>query len=138
MPEKNQHLQIVAQNYEALSHLSKPNPSEYTDWCATIIFYMALHFVEAYLAEKKGRHTTIHKILLQEIIDDPNLKSIYHNYRHLKDDSETARYNGEKLTIYDMRNSTLKFYKKIQNKIIRLLQIPDTNKHDLYPLFPSG
>ena len=138
MPNKNKHLQIVAQNYKVLSHLSKPNPSDYTDWCVTIVYYMALHFVHAYLAEKKDQHITIHSVLQKTIKDDPNLKSIYSDYRHLQDDSQDARYSGLKLSIYNMRNINLKSFKKIQNKIIRLLKISDANKHDLYPLFPSS
>ncbi len=138
MPNSNKHLQIINHNYNALSHLSNPNPSNYTDWCITIIFYMALHFVQAYLADKKNEHITNHSTLQQKIREDQNLRSTYNTYRHLQDDSVNARYNGDKLSIYEMRNSTLKYFKTIQNKIISLLNVSDTNKYDLYPLFPSN
>lgn len=137
MPGKKKHLEIVKLNYETLSHLSKPNCSEHTDWCVTIIFYMALHFVQAYLAEKKSKHITNHSTLQNEIRHDQNLRPIYKNYRHLQDDSENARYLGDKLPIYLMRSSTLQYFKIIQDKISTLIKISNSNKHDLYPLFPN-
>jgi len=135
MPDINKHLHIVNHNYEVLSHLSKPNPSNYTDWCVTLIFYMALHFIHAYLA-KKDEHITAHPNLQKRIQEDTNLKSMYANYRHLQDDSEEARYFGKKLSIYDMRNDAFKCFNMIQNKISGLLNLPDVNKYDLYTLFP--
>lgn len=138
MPDTNEHLQIVNQNYAALSHLSKPDPSVYTDWCVTIIFYMALHLVQAYLADKKNEHTTNHPTLQKNISEDQNLKSMYGNYRHLQDDSANARYDGQKLPIYRMRSSTLQYFKIIQDKIFSLLNIAGATKHDLYLLFPPN
>ena len=54
----------------------------------------------------------------------------------MQDDSVEARYFGEKLSIYDMRNDTFKCFNMIQNKISGLLNLPDVNKYDLYTLFP--
>ena len=136
MPDINKHLQIANHNYEVLSHLSKPNPSNYTDWCVTLIFYMALHLVQAYLAEKKNNHPTDHPTIQKIIQEDTNLKSIYMLYRHFQDDSVDARYNGIMLPIYKMRNDTLKYFKKIRDKISDLLNLQDLKKYDLYPLFP--
>lgn len=136
MPTKEDHLRIVNQNFQTLGHLSRPNPSEYTDWCITIIFYMALHFIQAYLAEKKDEHPGVHGQTIDKILESPDIRPLYHKYRHLKDDSEDARYQGIKLTVYGMRLESLKWYKSIQDEISKLISLPDENEHDLYPLFP--
>lgn len=63
MPYKDKHLEIIKTNYNALVHLSNPDPSSYTDWCVTIIFYMALHYIQAYLAEAANEHPDSHALL---------------------------------------------------------------------------
>lgn len=134
MPGKNKHLDIINDNFEALSHLSSPDPSDHTNWSTTIIFYMALHYIHAYLS-KKNEHPTSH-IVLDRIIFYPKLKPLYAKYRHLKDDSEDARYSGKKLSVYDMRRSVLKYFSDIQDEICSILNIPQENKYDNYDLFP--
>lgn len=136
MSEKEQHFDIIDHNYEALSHLTSPNASSYLDWCATIIFYMALHYIHAYLADKENMHPTSHPNLGNIISDNKNLRPIYDKYRHLKDDSEDARYLGTILTIYELRQTALKFYTDIEKKILQLLNIKNRPRHDLYNMFP--
>src|SRR3989338_4490869 len=104
MPSKNQHLQIVAQNYGALSKLSTSKPLDHTDWCVTIIFYMTLHYIHAYLGEKYNKHPTSHAATEPAINEHPELKMLYKKYRSLQDDSIKARYDGERLSIYQMRS----------------------------------
>ena len=137
MPDKEEHLKIVNKNFMALSHLTAPDASKYTDWCTTIIFYMTLHYIQAYLAEKSNKHPTSHLALQSLIENNPNLKSIYSKYRSLEDDSRDARYNGIRLSVYQMRNEILKSFADIQVTVIQKLGLPEEIKLDLYPLFPS-
>ena len=134
MPSKKKHLDIINDNFEALCHLSSPDPSNHTNWSTTIIFYMALHYIHAYLS-KKNEHPTSHKVL-GRIQFYPKLKPLYQKYRHLKDDSEDARYRGEKLSVYDMRRGVLKWFSDIQDEICSILNIPQGNKYNNYDLFP--
>lgn len=136
MSTEEEHIKIVAQNYQALSHLASPTPANYTEWCTTVIYYMSLHYIHAYLAGKYNDHPSSHSDLQPKINSNSNLKSLYTKYRDLEDDSRKARYDGEKLSIYEMRNSVLKWFIDIQNKICNLLSIPAERKHDLYHLFP--
>ena len=138
MSNKEQHFNLVDHNYEALRHLSSPNASSYIDWCTTIIFYMALHYIHAYLADKENDHPSNHTNLDSIISENARLRPIYHKYRHLKDDSEDARYEGKILSIYHLRQSVLKYYSEIENKVLQLLNLKTRPQYDLYLLFPSN
>lgn len=136
MSDKNHHLKIVAQNHEVLEHLSQPDCSAFTDWSVTIIFYMALHFVHAYLAQRDNKHPGSHTELDNIIGRMHELRPIHHKYRHLKDDSWHARYAGTRLPVYSMRNDCLKCYQELQDYLFKLLSIDESKKYDLYQLFP--
>jgi len=56
-------------------------------------------------------------------------------YRQLEDDSRKARYDGQKFSIYSVRNDKLKNFQEIQNMIFTLLNIQGRQKYDLYELF---
>lgn len=138
MPTREKHLEIVDRNYGALTCLCDPDPSDYTEWCVVVIYYMAFHYVQAYLDVKIGEHPTSHAVIQSRIRDIPQLKTLYGKYRRLEEDSRKARYDGEKFSIYTMRNTTLRNFKEIQKMIFSLLDIRDREEYDLYPLFPSG
>lgn len=135
MPTKKEHLKIIENNFETLSHLSKPDASKYTDWCTTIIFYTALHYIHTALA--KTQHPSSHQNLQEIINGNPRLKPLYGKYRNLQDDSAQARYMGHKPSIYGMRNSSLKWFEDIQNHVCSKFSLSDEIKKDLYPLFPN-
>ena len=134
MSSKKNHLNIINHNFSALNYLSK-QLERYTDWCITIIFYMALHYIHAYLSQQ-NEHPTSHSNLDQLIAKNPKIKKIRNKYRHLYDDSRQARYYGNKLSIYEMRNSSLKYFNEIQQIICELLKHKPqhSNLYDLFPL----
>lgn len=140
MPSKEEHLVIIEHNLKALARLSHPlcsDFSEYTDWSETMIFYMTLHYIHAYLAINENKHPGDHSELQRIIGTVNNLKPIYSKYRSLQDDSRKARYDGMKFSVYEMRNNYLKSFKDIQNQICDLLGIETSKRYDLYPMFPS-
>ncbi len=136
MPQVDKHLDIIESNHKALAHLVEPDPSQYTDWCVTIIFYMALHYIHAYLAKTSNEHPDSHASLQPLIRNDPQIKPLYLKYRHLEDDSRKARYDGEMLTIPQLRNESLRWFKDIQSSVFRLLKLTNRQEFDLYSLFP--
>lgn len=137
MASKAEHLQIVAHNYRALVHLSQPDPAAYPDWCIVLMYYMALHYLHAYLAQKLDDHPSSHIVLQPLIQRIPALKPLYVKYRHLEDDSRDARYEGRQLTICELRNGSLRWFHDIQRSIAQLLKLPDHEVYNLSPLFPS-
>ncbi|MEE4355773.1 MAG: hypothetical protein V2I97_04840 [Desulfococcaceae bacterium] len=136
MPTKDKHLDIIDRNYKTLIHLSNPEPSDYTEWCIIIIYYMAFHYIQAYLDVNINEHPSSHAVLQNKIKDINQLKPLYGKYRQLEDDSRKARYEGHDFTIYSIRSDNLKNFQEIQNMIFTLLNIQDRQKYDLYKLFP--
>ncbi len=136
MPKMNDHLEIISKNYCTLEYLTKENP-HHIQWCITIIFYMALHYLHAYFAEKSNIHPDSHARLQQEVRTDSNLKSIYKKYRHLEDDSRQARYLGKKFEIYNMRSECLVWFRDIQASILKLLNLSKRQEYNLHNLFQN-
>lgn len=136
MPNTNEHLKIIDNNYRVLNHLVTPDPAKYTNWCVTIIFYMALHYIHAYLAKFNNEHPDNYPALQHLINADPKLKPLYTKYRSLEDDSRKARYDGEDFTIPNMRNDSLKWFRDIQSNILSFLKIKNRQEFNLYTLFP--
>lgn len=134
MADKDEYLQIIEQNYETLTHLTKPNPGDYTEWCVTIIYYMALHYIHAYLAQKRKRHPASHANLTPEM-QDPPLKNLYKTYRNLEDDSRDARYNGTKFSVDQIKNGSIRWFNAIQTSVSDWLKIPLSKQHDISILF---
>jgi len=77
-----------------------------------MIFYAALHYVDAYLAGKQ-MHPLNHEERDQEIQNNGSLTDIYKDYRRLKDLSRAARYEianypREKLELAKYRLARIK------------------------------
>lgn len=137
MPSEHEHLQIIAQNHQALMHLSRPVPATHTEWCVVIIYYMAFHYINAYLARKHDEHPASHAMLTPWMGKIP-LKDLYAAYRSLEDDSRGARYYGEKLSVKEINKSSLPRFNKIQASVMGWLKVPPAKSLDLSFLFPSS
>jgi len=90
VPQRHQHL-TRADETEALA--LKLNASEpiCIDWAITMLFYAALHFIDAFLAGK-NLHPLNHEQRDNEVENNGSLSDIYKDYRRLKDMSRAARY----------------------------------------------
>ena len=73
----------------------------YSDWAVTVMFYTALHLIEAYLATK-GLHPADHGVRDNYLTRMTALKPIYRPYRELRHYSEKARYRGARFTTDDI------------------------------------
>jgi len=69
----------------------------YSDWAVTVMFYTALHLIEAYLATK-DLHPVGHGVRDDYLTKMTVLKPIYQPYRELRHYSEKAHYRGVRLT----------------------------------------
>lgn len=88
MPSKSDHLSGVQHNQNFLQTIGR---RQYPDWAATVIFYIGLHYVDAFLATKNihpGKHDVRDKFVAQL----HELRQIYDDYARLKSFSRTARY----------------------------------------------
>ena len=91
MPSRDEHLERARQNEEFAGSLDIDRAIQ-ADWAVTILFYSALHYVDAYLAVK-SYHPPDHDARDSEIENNGSLADIYKDYRRLKDRSREARYN---------------------------------------------
>jgi hypothetical protein len=69
--------------------------SPFHDWAVTVIFYAAVHYIEAYFAkEKPPYHSPNHPLRDSAIGKTAFLKPIWKDYRELKNQSGLARYEA--------------------------------------------
>src|SRR3954451_11236686 len=86
-----QHLTRPRQNYGAYGRLKTSGQD--LDWAITVLFYTALHLVQAYFAEQAATAFDIPQNHQQRITRvGLKLLPIYRHYRALEDLSRRARY----------------------------------------------
>jgi hypothetical protein len=90
MPSPREHAFQVLHNREFLATFDLDN-SPFLDWAVTVIFYMAVHLVEHFLAHQ-GQDLLSHQTRERFISQSADLKPIWSAYRELKYQSERARY----------------------------------------------
>jgi hypothetical protein len=91
LPDRNQHLTRAKENEEFARTLDLSQTLQ-VDWAVTMLFYSALHYVDAFLAGKH-KHPRDHEARDSEVENNGSLTDIYRDYRTLKDKSEAARYD---------------------------------------------
>ena len=89
MPSHSQHIDKFKHNIKFID--SGEISSKHNDWKVTIIFYAAVHLIEAYLSQN-GYHTESHKSRFNWINKIPSLKAIAIDYQTLYNYSIKSRY----------------------------------------------
>ena len=90
MPSQSEHLE-KAEGNTRFANAIRPQTPVSSGWILTVLFYSALHYVEAFNA-KHNQHFHEHPSLSQDIHRNPQLSAIYEDYRELSDFSWNARY----------------------------------------------
>lgn len=72
-------------------------------WSVTILFYAALHYVEAYFLARRGFGCKNHFSRASEIQSDPRIRLIFPEYRDLENLSREARYDVSKFNDGDLK-----------------------------------
>lgn len=88
---KHQHLQKATEN-EKFAQTIDTNTVAGIEWAITVKFYIALHYIQAYLASK-GQNYFRHESRGDAIERDPKIRNAYDDYRELYDISRDARYD---------------------------------------------
>lgn len=71
--------------------------SQFSEWGVTVLFYAAMHYVDAVLAQESGlptqcRQPINHANRNNGVAKSPTLRLVYNNYKVLYDRSRDARY----------------------------------------------
>lgn len=74
-------------------------------WCITVLFYSALHYVEAYFVSKRGFGCKHHFSRATEIQRDPKISSLYDDYSALETLSREARYDVSSFNAGDLKRA---------------------------------
>ncbi|MCI0455212.1 MAG: hypothetical protein L0Y68_09495 [Candidatus Dadabacteria bacterium] len=115
MPSLYEHKQKAEHNERFANSLAL-NSTPYLDWVVTGLFYSAIHYIDAYLANFQGIHPYSHEDRDDKVLR--YLRKINRDYRELKDDSKNARYNMRNFSVDEIRNVILPRFKNIKNAII--------------------
>ena len=89
MPTADEHIKKAARNENFAEFLA--TKTKYIDWAVTMLFYAALHYVDAVLAAS-SIHPSKHAERKDAIERNDTVKRVYSEYRALETTSVNARY----------------------------------------------
>jgi uncharacterized protein (UPF0332 family) len=90
VPQRHEHLTRAGETESLARALNRQKPV-CVDWAVTMLFYAALHYIDAFLAGK-NLHPLNHSLRDEEIEKNGSIAEVYRDYRRLKDMSRAARY----------------------------------------------
>ena len=102
MPDRETHL-VQAQRFEAfLRQIDRPDQT-YKEWIVIVWFHIALHYVDAVLAEKKHWHQIeSHADRTAKMHNCEETRAIYETYHQLYVEVKEARYQGTAFSSADL------------------------------------
>lgn len=119
MPSKQKHVRQAAKNERFYAHFDLDH-TEFLDWTVTALFYSLVHYVDAFLA-MHSYHPLDHKRRTKLVATEIRLKSIYREYRQLKDQSEQGRYLIKTFTPTDVRELKDNQFESAKSHLMTLL-----------------
>jgi len=123
MPSVDDHKLKAAENEAFVRDLNR-HAAIHCDWMVTGLFYSALHHVSALLHNKGCRDADLRRhAQRQELLRSklPAETQLYHDYRHLKDDSEDARYECRAFTTAEVQSLQRTEFARLKAKVLALL-----------------
>lgn len=114
MPTTEQHVDQAGRNQDLAQHLLS-EPRTVPEWAVTLLFYAALHLLEAYFSHsgiahpeppRRQTHANRRRLMLER----PELSDIIDTYELLQSDSENARYDCGRFTITEVLSLQQQYY----------------------------
>lgn len=118
MPSRDEHLSKARKNKEFVESINLDNPTR-VGWALTVLFYSALHYIEAYNA-KYSCHCKNHQDLNDNIERNPMLTDISDDYLDLANFSWNARYKAVNYTKKEFEEA-LQYHAAIEKHITDLI-----------------
>ncbi len=104
MPLKEEHI-AKAEGNEGVADGIQPTSSARIEWKLIIMFYAAMHYVEAYLAKEANEHLRSHTTRDKWMVKEANLNKIADSYNHLKFYGYNARYEVSDFNAKDVSHA---------------------------------
>ena len=101
MPTTAEHIVKATGNEKFADSLGMADQSQ-IDWKLTVIFYAAMHYVEAHLAKSLNMHLRSHTTRDGYVTREATLKKARTEYNHLKYYAYNARYEVSGFTATDV------------------------------------
>lgn len=114
MPSQSAHLIQASHNKNLLEDFDLLH-TEFIDWVVTVLFYSAVHYVEAFLAEI-SIHCTNHPYRERQVSN--LLPDIYDSYNDLKNDSIESRYYMRQFSVDEISNEIAPNLEIVKNHIL--------------------
>jgi uncharacterized protein (UPF0332 family) len=105
LPLQQEHISKAERNEKFADTVSN---TAYLDWAVTILFYAALHYVDAILAVS-GIHPDSHSQRGDAMGTNATLSSVRAEYRILETLSQNARYRSMKIDGFDLKEAKDQF-----------------------------
>jgi uncharacterized protein (UPF0332 family) len=105
LPRQQEHISKAERNEKFADTVSG---TAYLDWAVTILFYAALHYVDAILAVS-GVHPDSHSQRGDAMGANATLLVVRHEYRILETLSQNARYRSMKIDGPDLKEAKDQF-----------------------------
>lgn len=99
---KEEHLQKAQETLDLRATLDLAKDGA-IGWSITMLFYSALHYIEAYFSAVRGFECKHHFSRATEIRNDPRINSLFPDYRLLENLSREARYDVTVFNAGDLR-----------------------------------
>ncbi|MFY9904872.1 MAG: hypothetical protein WBX02_04975 [Terriglobales bacterium] len=119
MPTKDEHVKKAEGNETFAAGIPSATQTE-IDWTLVVLFYAAVHYVEAYLYKQWGAHVRSHTTRDKYFAKEAVLKKVFSQYSHLKYYGYNARYEVSGFTKSDTLSAT-KYLDEIKKQIIPVL-----------------
>ena len=121
MPSRDEHV-AKAEGNEAFAVSIEPNGQARIDWKLIVLFYAAMHYVEAYLA-MNSTHLRSHTARDSYISRETNLRKVRISYGHLKFFGYNARYEADTFTAQDVQDA-IGFLAQLKVELLPLIADP--------------
>jgi hypothetical protein len=119
VPTRDEHV-AKAEGNETFAAAIQRNTQTEIDWTLVVLFYAAVHYVEAYLYKQWGQHVRSHTTRDKYFGKEAILKKIFAQYSHLKYYGYNARYEVSGFTAKDTQDAT-KYLAEIKKQLIPVL-----------------
>jgi hypothetical protein len=104
VPSKDEHLE-KAEGNEGVADSIQPTSQARIEWKLVIMFYAAMHYVEAYLDIAMMTHLRSHTTRDSWMAREANLRKVATPYNHLKFYGYNARYEVTTFTTQDINDA---------------------------------
>ena len=124
MPSAYEHIRQAERNerlYRELCQLDTFEP-EYTEWEVVILFYSALHHIEAYMDMREGCHSDNHSQRNRYIRKTEDFREIWPAYSYLYRISINARYEAMTFTAEEIRVLEANQFDQIKQHLRSLME----------------